>query len=128
MYKLISTDHQYFSVSDVISKKSSYVPNFPLLWRWTISFSEHLRLPKKWSFLLSISLVNVNKLFTFTKEILYGKLHFLCRVRLTLSWRKSLLETRLFYVIGTSVIKELIETRIKVNELRYKQCGVTPHF
>ena len=44
-----------------------------------------LSLHKKWSFLLSISSVNVTKyagncgLVTFTEEILNGKLHFLCR-------------------------------------------------
>ena len=40
-------------------------------------------LHKKWSFPLSISSVNVTKSAgTFTKEILHGKFHFLCSVKL----------------------------------------------
>ena len=40
-----------------------------------------LALHKKWSFPLRISSANVKDFFTFTEEVLIGKLHFLCSVK-----------------------------------------------
>ena len=71
--------------------------------RLIFPFIELLRYTKKWSFPLSISSVNVKK-FTFTKEILNGKLDFSCSAR----WGTNL------YILSVAIL-----IYIFLNEITY---------